>query len=205
MLRNIQLNQGVHDHHTWKLTRSGTYSSKSAYNAYFVGSIKFAPWRCIWKSWAPLQCKLFLWLAVLNRCWTGDRLAKRGLPHPAACPLCDQAEESINHILTSCAFAREFWFTLLLKLGLQGLASQGVVTFSSWWCKALKGVDKKWRKGLNSLIILSAWELWKHRNDCVFNNTNPSVHTAIRHVIDEGTLWCAAGANELAALVLELG
>uniref|UniRef100_A0A0A9BEL1 Uncharacterized protein n=1 Tax=Arundo donax TaxID=35708 RepID=A0A0A9BEL1_ARUDO len=29
------------------------------------------------------------------------------------------------------------------------------------------------RKGLNSLIILAAWELWKHRNNCVFNNALP--------------------------------
>jgi hypothetical protein len=25
------------------------------------------------------------------------------------------------------------------------------------------------RKGLNSLIILGAWSIWKHRNDCTFN------------------------------------
>jgi len=31
-----------------------------------------------------------------NRCWTDARLAKRGLPYLAACPLCDQAEESIQ-------------------------------------------------------------------------------------------------------------
>jgi len=46
----------------------------------------FAPWKRIWKSWAPQHCKFFIWLAINNRCWTGDRLAKRGLPHPAACP-----------------------------------------------------------------------------------------------------------------------
>jgi hypothetical protein len=27
-------------------------------------------------------------------CWTDAHLAKRGLPYLAACPLCDQAEES---------------------------------------------------------------------------------------------------------------
>lgn len=36
-----------------------------------------------------------------------DSLVKRGLPHQAACPLCDQDVETINHILVSCVFARE--------------------------------------------------------------------------------------------------
>jgi hypothetical protein len=38
------------------------------------------PWQRIWKSWAPGKCKIFLWLAVKNRCWTTDRLARKGLP-----------------------------------------------------------------------------------------------------------------------------
>ena len=37
-------------------------------------------------------------------CWT-DRLQKRGLPHPEHCPLCDQEEENIQHILISCVIA----------------------------------------------------------------------------------------------------
>ena len=77
---------------------------QSAYDAYFLGTIRFAPWKRIWKSWAPMKCKLFIWLATNNRRWTSDRLAKRGLPHPAACPLCDQADETIQHILVSCVF-----------------------------------------------------------------------------------------------------
>lgn len=49
-------------------------------------------------------CKFFLWLAENNRCWTADRLAKRGLPHPEACPLCDQVDETHQHILIGCLF-----------------------------------------------------------------------------------------------------
>jgi hypothetical protein len=30
-----------------------------------------------------------------NRCWTTGRLAKRGLPHPALFPLCDNKNEFI--------------------------------------------------------------------------------------------------------------
>lgn len=118
LLEDVHLQQDAQDQHIWKLSRSGAYSSKSAYNAFFVGTIRFAPWKRIWKSWALWCCKFFIWLAALNRCWTADRLAKRGLPHPASCTLCDQAPEIINHLLVSCVVAQEIWFSVLQKVGL---------------------------------------------------------------------------------------
>jgi hypothetical protein len=64
------------DRHTWRLDASGCYSSKSAYKAFFCGDVTFEPWH---QTWAPGKCKMFLWLPIRNRCWTADRLAKRGL------------------------------------------------------------------------------------------------------------------------------
>jgi hypothetical protein len=37
---------------------------------------------------------------------------------------CGQSLESINNLLTSCVFAREFWFKLLERVGLQEFAPQ---------------------------------------------------------------------------------
>lgn len=70
-----------------------------------------------WKSHAPLQFRFFTWLASRNRCQTSDHLARRGLPHQDVCPLCDQHDEKINHILLNCVFARTVWHTALAALG----------------------------------------------------------------------------------------
>jgi len=35
----------------------------------------------LWKSWALSECKVFLWLVILNKCWAADRLARGGLAH----------------------------------------------------------------------------------------------------------------------------
>jgi hypothetical protein len=106
------------DQHHWKFESSGTFSTRSAYRAFFVGAIHFEPWKQLWKGWAPNKCKIFIWLAIHNRCWTADRLQKRRLPHPAYCPLCDQEDEIAQHILTFCVFARQFWFSILQPLNL---------------------------------------------------------------------------------------
>jgi hypothetical protein len=43
----IYLQPGIPDRFSWKLTQDGSYNSKSAYAAFFVGSIKFGSRRRI--------------------------------------------------------------------------------------------------------------------------------------------------------------
>ena len=146
----------------------GIYSASAAYNGLFLGSSTSKHHKRIWKSWAPPKCKFFLWLVAQNRCWTSDRLAKRGLNHPNNCPLCDQESETINHLLVSCVFSRIFWYKLLRQFGLHSLAPQlDAVSFLDRWEQASETVSGLTRKGLDSLIILGAWLIWKHRNRCL--------------------------------------
>jgi hypothetical protein len=44
-----------------------------------------------------------------------DRLAfkSHGLPHQAACTLCEQNDEFISQLLTGCAFSQKDWFSVL--------------------------------------------------------------------------------------------
>ena len=67
LVDEINLQPDTDDKHVWRLSRHATYSSKSAYDAFFVGSITFGPWRRVWKTWAPLKCKFFAWLVIKNR------------------------------------------------------------------------------------------------------------------------------------------
>ena len=112
-----------------------------------------------------------------NKCRTADRLARRGLPHPEYCPLCDQEEETIDHLLVHCVFAREFWFNLFRQVGLQSSSPQPTeLSFHAWWEKASSSTaDELMRQGINSLIILGAWTIWSHRNGCVFYGAAPNL------------------------------
>jgi hypothetical protein len=142
-----------------------------------------------------------------GRCWTTDRLAKKGLPHPQFCPLCDQEEETLNHLLVSCVLSREVWFQIMKSVGLQHLASNlENSSFEDWW----EGVDvvsvdsayNGLHKGLNSLIILGAWAIWNHRNRCVFNGVQPSSSMVINWVKEESHLWCRVGTSDLSSILM---
>jgi hypothetical protein len=113
LLSDVVLQPEVEDTHIWRFASTGQYSAKSAYEALFIGVTQFNPWERIWKSWAPRKCKFFMWLVAHNKCWMANRLEKRGLPHPDYCLLCDQAEETVDHLLLSCVFSRQIWFGVL--------------------------------------------------------------------------------------------
>jgi hypothetical protein len=134
-----------------------TLLPKTAYQRFLAGSVDFEPGERIWKSWAPPECKFFIWLASLNRCWTADRLARRGLDHPGKCVLCDQQQETIQHILISCVFSRNIWWQILSRVGLQ-LVSPGLeVSMFQDWSVAEGLVPVLHRNGFNTLVILVAW------------------------------------------------
>jgi hypothetical protein len=109
LLSGFELHPGVEDSHIWRLSSGGQYSAKSAYEGFFFGSMLFGHYERIWKTWALAKCRFFLWLVAHNKCWTADRLAWLGLPHPEPeqCPLRDQHDDTINHILISFVFARQ--------------------------------------------------------------------------------------------------
>jgi len=77
------------------------------------------------------------------------------------------------------------------------------ISFDDWWEKVEASVAGDLRKGLNSLVILGAWSIWRHRNMCVFNGSSPSVAAAIALAFEEAHLWSLAGARGLSLLSIQ--
>jgi hypothetical protein len=157
MVDQVELQPGMMDKHIWHLSPTGSFSSKSAYTIMFQDAISFEPANRIWKSWAPSKCKFFVWLVEHNWCWTTDKLVKRGMDCSEQCSLCDQEQETINHLLTSCVFARQVWAGLLQPVDLLHLMPQPTdEVFEDWWCASSSRVQQQLKQGFNSLVILGA-------------------------------------------------
>ena len=64
---------------------------------------------------------------------------------------------------------------------MQSLAPQLAETsFDDWWEKILGETEEQTKQGLNSVVILGAWTLWKHRNNCVFDGVPPNLIRALQ-------------------------
>ncbi|GJM89634.1 hypothetical protein PR202_ga05842 [Eleusine coracana subsp. coracana] len=194
------IQEGQPNEHKWLPAASGKFTTKSAYDRFMIGGVSFEPHKRLWRSWAPLKAKFFVWLVLWNRCWTSDRLQRRGLPHPESCPLCDQSAEDINHIMLSCVFTREVWFLMLSWVGMGQLASvSDDESFQLWWGRLARRLDKDQRKAFNTLVILVAWEIWKHRNGVVFDAQQPHVQHLVQEIKEEAQAWARADAKKIKA------
>jgi hypothetical protein len=151
------------------------------------------------------KCKVFIWLAINNKCWTADRLQKRGLDYPENCALCDQDDETAQaaqHLLTNCVFARHFWHSILAPIGLSLVSKRRDLCFAEWWRKTSVKIHKRKGKGFYSIVILGAWSLWKHRNRCFFYGARSYLISLESGFREELHLWILAGAKNLRSLYL---
>lgn len=93
--------------------------------------------------------------------------------------------------MTQCVFSWQFWHLLLGRLGLSVPPPQAdTEDFFEWWQKVSDMVGKEAKRGLNSLIILGAWTIWRVRNNIVFNGVSPRVSQAINLARDEANFGC---------------
>jgi hypothetical protein len=54
-------------------------------------------------------------------------------------------------------------------------------------------VPKSKKKSFNSIVSLVAWQIWKQRNACVFDEAFPNINTILQN-IQEANLWGLARA-----------
>jgi hypothetical protein len=142
---------------------------------------------------APNTCCFFIWLVLHGQCWTSNRLQQHGLRNNGPCALCDQAVETLDHLLIQCVMARETWFKILCPLGCQHLTLLPNNTTVQWWLTSRKVVTKAHRKVFDSLVLLVAWSLWLERNNRVFNRKISTVVAVISCILCRVKIWGRAG------------
>jgi hypothetical protein len=73
--------------------------------------------------------------------------------------------------------------------------------FAEWWSLVVRTAPRQLRKGISSIIMLTAWWIWKHRNAAVFDNAQPSVTSLFGDIKAEARLWADTGARGVRQLL----
>jgi hypothetical protein len=109
--------------------------------------------------------------------------------------MCNQEDETIDHLLLLCVFARQCWYHLLRQVSLHSLAPDPIdYIFDDWWESVVMNTSGLIKKGLESLIALGAWIIWDNQNICVFDGDNPNMGEALILARQEHHYWMMAGA-----------
>ena len=143
----------------------------------------------IWKSLAPKKCKIFLWLAVRDKVYTKQRMARKSLSDSPLCPHGCQEEETIIHLLFSCTHVNRVW----LKMGLPNICScsdiiQALLEPPS---NVLQVKDTDW----TSIFTAVCWSIWLARNRKSFDNKNTTQEWVASNACDLLRLWMNRTTN----------
>jgi hypothetical protein len=173
-LEGVQLHLDQEDVVHWTGSPDGRYSAQSAYQLLHRQLPRRPEARLIWKSWAPLRVKLFMWLACHGRIWTADRGRRRNLEAHEYCLLCDQLLESADNLLVTCPVAKEIYW-LAFTWARCSCTFGAALTLRDWWEQLLTAQAPRRKKGAASLFILVAWFIWKEHKARMFDQRPASV------------------------------
>ena len=121
----------------------------------------------MWKLDAPPKILFFLWLCLHNSLPTCTILGSRGLNLSLSCPICNEGNESIDHLLRGHKIAVKLWKKLEFPLCLVDSFNKPLV---EWLLVNYKTeVNSKFMGILWKIIfIMSIWQIWIHRNEVAF-------------------------------------
>jgi len=184
LVQNVQLTN-EQDAIRWKWTAHGEYTTKSAYNIQFTGSLSPFGSSSIWKAEAEGKHKFFAWLLVQSKLLTADNLNKRHWPCDPVCSLCSQEQETAEHLILHCCFAKEVW--QLMSTWSQGLVQQprAGLSIAEWWQQELAGLPKKLRRTKAATMMYAEWNIWKERNRCIFEHKSTDAVSVLQEAKTE--------------------
>jgi len=199
-LDSVALMEEQEDTATWTLTSDGKYSAKSAYSIQFEGKTRCLTAAQTWKTKAPPKCKFFSWLMLKDRIWTAARLQRRGWPNDYFYQLYIRNLETTEHLFCDCYVTREIWGEVAIWIQAPSLLPENwsnSSTTDEWFTELIATEDASRRPGLQSIVVLVIWEVWRERNNRVFRREAKTVSHIVATIQDEARTWRMAGNRDL--------
>jgi hypothetical protein len=150
----------------WIPTWGNRYTSRRFYSHVFSDIEAHPVFKMIWKSRCTPRIKFFTWLVLVDRLNTKSMLQRRHLniQDSPVCVMCTTGElETIEHLFFEWPFAQECWSMIGVS-----------------WEASLQLLDRLIQaRSLHNIpcftevALIAAWELWKVRNDKIFQRHDP--------------------------------
>ena len=120
------------------------FSVKSMYKGFDVSPALDFPHRLVWNPVAPPKTGVFAWEAAWGKVFTLDQLKRRGMTFANRCFMCEEEEETIDHLLIHCKIAKMLWDLFLSIAGISWVFPHSVLhTLLAWQGAAVVKSVKK--------------------------------------------------------------
>nr|CCA65981.1 hypothetical protein [Beta vulgaris subsp. vulgaris] len=143
--------------------------------------------RLICNNKATPKSQFILWLAMLNRLATAERVSRWNRDVSPLCKMCGNEIETIQHLFFNCIYSKEIWGKVLLYLNLQPQADAQAK-------KELAIKKARSTKDRNKLYVMmfteSVYAIWLLRNAKVFRGIEINQNQAVKSIIFRIAVRC---------------
>ncbi|KAM0044066.1 putative RNA-directed DNA polymerase [Helianthus debilis subsp. tardiflorus] len=176
------------DKWSWLADPKGVFSVKSAKRLMFSVYDPVSWFVLEWCRWVPSKCNIHVWRMEMDRIPTCEALRKRNIAiEDSSCPLCNSAEETVEHVFIACRVAAILW---------NGVSS---------WCKIAQvfafsikdlltfhdnlRVSERKKAAVQGIIFITCWCLWRARNNFKFSNSPVKIDCILSEVKALSHFW----------------
>ena len=150
---------------SWIPSLSGTFITSHTWDFLRASSPKVPWYHLVWFFGNIPRFSFIVWLAILNKLYTQDRIWKF-TPRPLACVLCHKALESHDHLFFTCDYSSFIWQEIMSRFTMDGspLDWSSIILWAASKWKSKKPKDIMPRMCFGATI----YAIWRERNARVF-------------------------------------
>lgn len=111
-VNSVQINQSQVDSLIWTASKDKLFSVKSCYSMLLEELGHWDDiwhWKMIWKTKAPVKVACLGRTAAQRACLTQNNLQKRVFSLCNRCYLCEEDQETVDHLFLHCKFSKHCW------------------------------------------------------------------------------------------------
>ncbi|KAK9054566.1 hypothetical protein SSX86_025645 [Deinandra increscens subsp. villosa] len=189
----------------WEKAKDGIYTTATMRSLLsgVVGPVR--PPQCVsnniaWPKLVPLKANILMWRACLGRLPTRDGLARRGIYIPSLiCPLCEEADESSEHLFSGCRVALDIWSLLSHWCKVANFFTFSTADLSQFFKRT--NCCEKTAMLIQSIIHTACWVIWRTRNDVIFRNKKFCSAKVFWEIKSLSFLWISSRLKDYKKLV----
>lgn len=146
------------------------------------------PWKMIWKTKSPAKVAVFGWIVTWGVCLTQENLQRRGFLLANRCYLCEEDQESVEHLFLHCRISRQCWDLFLSICGISWAIPNSIRGLLECWQgqRIQKSLQQIW----NTIPICIFWILWLERNRACFEGQRDHISRIKNKCLQNLFLWC---------------
>ena len=148
-------------------------------------------WKVLWSLNISHKVKMFIWKGLTGAVPVKELIWRRVKVGDPICTMCGEEVETLEHMLLKCSKVKDIW--KLAPIHWDGSEHRSD-KFKEWWTvvsEARCRIQGKAHIGLTAYIL---WQIWKNRNNKVFNNKDMDPTTIVNKTYNA---WCEMQQGKL--------